>query len=172
MSNVYFISDLHIGHKNILGFSGDLRLGDTTEQHDAMLIHSIATVCSSKRDILYILGDVCFEIEKMEMLDKIPARKILVRGNHDCLQLDVYAKYFEDVLGMVRYKGYWLTHSPIHPDELRGRKNIHGHVHQNTVKLKDDEVDSRYINVCVENCQSRPVNFQLIKAGEFKGVCE
>lgn len=172
MSNVYFISDLHIGHKNILNFSHQYRDGDTVDEHDHILIDRIAGVASSKRDILYILGDVCMEVEKMELLTRIPARKILVRGNHDTFQDGVYRKYFEKILGLAVYKRHWLSHAPVHPHELRKRKNIHGHVHNNSVMKSryTQEFDTDYINVCVENNRGYPVNFKDIEAGDYKGV--
>ena len=43
-----------------------------------------------------------------------------------------------------------MSHAPIHPNELRGRFNLHGHVHQNSITLPDGSLDDRYINCCVE----------------------
>lgn len=174
MSNVYFISDLHLGHRNILKFEPNLRFGDTVDEHDHTLIERIRSVCNNKRDILYILGDVAFDIDKLKLLDNIPASKILVRGNHDTFQDGVYHKYFDKILGLVNYKGYWLSHAPVHPHELRGRFNIHGHVHRNSVRMRDSvgfsELDPMYVNVCVENCEGYPVNHADIRDGHFKGV--
>ena len=173
MSRVYVISDLHLGHKNILEFSGKYRdWADSVLEHDHILIEKIRSVCCSKRDILYILGDVCFDLEKLEMLDEIPAKKILVRGNHDKFPMEVYSKYFESVQGIMNYKKHWLTHAPIHPQELRGRKNVHGHVHFNSIMKSQytQEYDENYINVCVENTGGYPVNFEDIQDGSFKGL--
>ena len=172
MSNVYFISDLHLGHKNILKFEPNLRFGDSVNEHDHILITRIASVANSKRDTLFIGGDVCMDVEKMKLLDEIPAKKILIRGNHDLMDEGVYRKYFDKILGIISYKGYWITHAPIHPVELRGRKNIHGHVHRNSVRMTDTshELDRRYINMCVENCEGYPINFNDIRDGSFKGV--
>ena len=172
MSNVYMISDLHLGHKKILDFESTLRFGDSSLEHDHILITRIAHVCNSKKDILWILGDVCMDMERVDMLAEIPARKILVRGNHDQFDLGVYTKYFEKIYGIVSYRGYWISHAPIHPAELRGRKNIHGHVHRNSIMKSQytQEKDDNYINVCVENCAGYPVNFQDIKNNIFKGA--
>lgn len=175
MSRVWVISDLHLGHKNILTFEPKLRFGDNMEEHDAILIERIRSCCNNKRDLLYILGDVCFDIERMEMLNEIPARKKLIRGNHDRFQAGVYLKYFEDILGVINYKGWWLSHTPIHPQELRGKKNIHGHVHSQSVTQRvvanvGIEYDPRYVNACVENCNGYPINMQELREGRWRGV--
>ena len=65
---------------------------------------------------------------------------------------------FKEVEGMLRYKHAWLTHSPIHTDELRGKINIHGHTHFHCID------DTRYENVCMENIDYTPVEwFKLIE---------
>ena len=155
MSETYFISDLHLGHKNILKFSNS-RAGSTVDEHDEQLIASISsTVC--KRDNLYILGDVCFDIKKMDMLRRINCRKVLLLGNHDEFNIGVYLKYFDKVAGLLSYKGFWLSHAPVHPAELRGKINIHGHVHS------ADIPDERYFNVCVESLDGVPVSLSSIR---------
>lgn len=143
MSRVYFISDLHIGHKNILKFSPE-RMGDSVEEHDFLLIECINQVVG-KKDVLWLLGDVCFDITKMPLFERLHCRTRLILGNHDKFDASVYLKYFDKISGPVSYKGFWLSHHPIHPEELRGKPNIHGHVHSKTLN------DPRYFNVCVEN---------------------
>lgn len=164
MSNTYVISDLHLGHKNILKFAGKYRSWATTvDEHDWSLISRIRSVCRSKRDLLYILGDVAMQVDKLELLNEIPARKVLVRGNHDTYQDGVYRKYFDSIQGIVKKRynkqSFWFSHCPIHPDELRGCISVHGHVHANSVRAKPSGTpDRNYINVCVENCDGYPIN--------------
>ncbi len=60
---------------------------------------------------------------------------------------------FEEVHSMLKYKGMWLTHCPMHPDELRGKINIHAHVHEQTVMQGWGpwrKPDPRYVNTCVD----------------------
>ena len=55
---------------------------------------------------------------------------------------------------MVKYKGFILSHCPIHESEIRRfTKNIHGHVHENSLE------DERYINVSCEVVNFSPVPF-------------
>ncbi len=163
---VFLISDLHFGHKNIMGFAGKYRHGEDflENMHKTVELWNLAV---SKRDKVYVLGDVCFDEFFLGALHEMNGAKVLIRGNHDDrIKTETWLKYFDSVEGMVRYKGYWLTHAPIHPAELRGKKNIHGHVHQNSILNAYHECDPRYINVCIENTGGAPINMERIKAGE------
>ena len=165
MSNVYMISDLHFGHKNIMKFAGDYRLGETPEENMHLTIE-MWNRRINKKDLVYVLGDCCFSREGFDAIDELRWRKILVRGNHDeWYSTKAWLEKFESVEGIVLYKGHWLTHAPIHPSELRGRPNIHGHVHHNTVRNGYNEIDKRYVNVSVENTDGAPIPFLDIKAG-------
>ena len=60
--------------------------------------------------------------------------------------------------------GILLTHVPVHPGslEMKVKTNIHGHLHRNMVK-DGDQLDERYINVCVENINFTPIHFDELK---------
>jgi calcineurin-like phosphoesterase family protein len=145
VSKKWIISDLHLGHENILKYSGSLRGGTTSEEHDAWLIDQINSTVK-KGDLLYILGDVAFDEESLSLVKKIKTKQlILIRGNHDILTVNKYMDYFQQIHGLLSYRGtFWLSHAPIHPLELRGKINLHGHVHQKSIP------DENYINCCVE----------------------
>lgn len=169
MANVYFISDLHLAHKRILEFARQYRQGTTVEEHDNILIENLCKTLN-KRSVLYILGDVCFGGEEtLFRLKEVPGRKILVRGNHDTLPIKSYLEVFEEVYGIVKYKGFWLSHAPVHPEELRGCRNIHGHVHHKSLRQAPAGglYDSRYINVSVEALGGIPINLQDIRNGNY-----
>ena len=140
--SVYFISDPHLGHKNIAGFRSFVSsCKDNTGQ---FLEHWRKTI--NKRDIVYMLGDVAFDKESLDLVGSLYGRKILIKGNHDDLvTTKQQAEVFEEIHGMVRYKKMWLTHCPIHPAEMRRcHINLHGHVHDATIP------DDRYVNCCVD----------------------
>ena len=140
MSKVYFTSDWHLGHVNIPKFRPWVK---TEEENTQLLCDNYASLVT-KRDTVYFLGDICFTENRLTDLKKLPGRKFLIRGNHDYLTTKQYLEVFEEVYGILSYKGFWLSHCPVHPNELRNRKNIHGHVHTQTVE------DQRYFNVCVD----------------------
>jgi calcineurin-like phosphoesterase family protein len=139
VSNVWFCSDLHFGHKGIEKFRGQ------TEFENRQRIKNDWQSVVTKRDIVYVLGDAAFTMETVSDFQELPGQKFLVRGNHDTLNTSVYLKYFDEVYGLLKYKEFWLSHAPIHPNELRGRINLHGHVHNSTVD------DKNYFNCCPEN---------------------
>lgn len=163
MSQVFFISDLHLGHKSILKFSPD-RVGTCSciYEHDEILVDRWNSKVN-KRDTVWVLGDICFDIEKMPLFDRMLGTKNLIIGNHDKFQLGVYQKYFNKIHGFLKYKGFWISHAPIHPDELRGKRNIHGHVHSNIITDLNGKPDDRYISVCVEACHGYPIPFNQIR---------
>lgn len=142
MSNVWFCSDLHLGHKNIGKFRAPLV--NSTEENNNRIINDWERHVT-KNDHVYILGDWCFDYELIPKLCHLKGHKFLVRGNHDTFGLEVYSSYFDDIFGLRKYKEFWLSHAPIHPDELRGKVNVHGHVHYASIN------DNRYFNCCPEN---------------------
>lgn len=143
-AKVYFISDLHLGHKKILQFSSEWREGSTVDEHDEWIINQWNSVVK-KHDVVWLLGDVAFTRQGLEKCLRLNGVKKLVMGNHDQFTTTAYElNGFRVMGGIVKYKGFWLSHAPVHPAELRGCKNIHGHVHSESID------DDRYINVCVE----------------------
>ena len=152
--SAYFISDLHLGHKNVLKFSPS-RQGACIEEHDEILIDKWNTIVS-KRDTCYVLGDVAWTRIALQKASRLKGNKHLITGNHDLFRLEEYAVYFKVRPGILKYKGMWLSHAPIHPLELRGKLNVHGHVHTETVP------DSRYLNVCVEALNGYPISLEEI----------
>ena len=159
---VYMISDTHFGHSNMTKY----RPFDSKEEHDNFILENILKVVG-KRDSLYILGDVCVHFDGWWCVGEI-ARRIeflhVVLGNHDLErknhpEMSQYLMRCKGVYGMRRYKNAWLTHAPIHPAELRGKINVHGHVHSATIE------DERYVNVSCENTGYVPINFVDIQNG-------
>jgi calcineurin-like phosphoesterase family protein len=158
MSIVRFIADLHLGHQNMATRRGF----ETVEAHDEHVIAQWNSVVS-KRDVTYVLGDVTMEkAGSYPLLDRLNGLKHVVLGNHDRRQ-DVrkLLEHVESVAGMVNYKGVILTHCPIHPMELEYRfpLNMHGHIHDNYVRLMGsglEDPDPRYICVSCERVDYVP----------------
>ena len=158
MSRVYYTSDWHIGHKNIANYRNEFA---SIEEHDKTIIDNYNETIRP-RDIVYFLGDICFDKASLDVIRALPGRKRLVMGNHE----NQYGEFrtselwdvFEKIYGLHTRKKVWMSHAPIHPEELRDKPNVHGHVHKNTIQ------DYRYANVCLENCNYYPVDFEGIKA--------
>jgi len=156
LSNVWFISDLHWLHKNVCKFRTQF---STEEEHRLTLKENILSVIK-KRDTLWILGDSVFSEEGLQDLRDIKCTKKLIIGNH-CGQhmKDLWKLYkcFDSVHGLVKKYGCWLTHAPIHPDELRGKWCVHGHTHSHIID------DARYINICPEHHNFMPRDLKWLR---------
>lgn len=183
--SVFFISDLHFGHKRILDFAGDVFPDNlkTVDDHAEYVVRQWNSVITNKRFLVYILGDLMMDSRYASYVRRLNGRKRLIFGNHDDLwwgegrgeialkSMSITGKSWHNTMleymGIemaipyqpMRYKDYWLSHCPIHPDEIRRKvANIHGHVHTQTVD------DPRYFKVCVENCPNHaPISLDEIK---------
>ena len=157
MSNVYFIGDLHFGHSGIERFR--TQFPSETVHRQFLMDTWQDTICN--RDVVYVMGDAAFTKSGLSDIGKLSGRKILVRGNHDTLPCEDYLSVFEEVYGCLMYKRFWLTHVPIHPSELYGRTNVHGHSHrggpmdvhraQSTVRSAAIGTPATYFNTCAEH---------------------
>jgi calcineurin-like phosphoesterase family protein len=166
MSEVFFCSDHHFGHNNIIKFtdkSGNkIRPFDSIEQMHETIIPNHNSVVG-KNDIVYFLGDVTFNKKYLPLLNEMNGEKYLVKGNHDCFNATTYLEYFKDIYGVIKKYDFVLTHVPIHPSQLdRWKLNIHGHLHKDIVLL-DNVPDKRYYNVSMEAINCTPVSLDTIK---------
>lgn len=146
MSKLWLWSDLHLGHNNITkyreGFS-------SSEDHHNTIYDRLATTVG-KRDTLYLLGDIAFTKEWLNKIKDIKCiRKVLVVGNHDLergIKMRNLVEVYDEVYSLVSHRNVWLSHYPIHQDEIRNRKGVfYGHTHGHLIN------DPRYVNLCVEH---------------------
>lgn len=81
---LYFTSDLHLGHKNILNFRN--RPFKNVDEMNEQIIERFNQKVTNKDDV-YILGDVCYKSNQYEMkalVNKLNGKtKTLILGNHD-----------------------------------------------------------------------------------------
>jgi calcineurin-like phosphoesterase family protein len=123
----------------------------------------------SKGDKVYVMGDVAFTPKDLKILGYLNGTKILIKGNHDTLQLSQYAKYFKDVRAYHKLDNEILSHIPIHPLSLWRAKrnaswlNIHAHLHAEEVMLAEGVTDLRYFSCCVERIDYTPISIDEIR---------
>lgn len=159
MSCVYVTSDWHIGHK---GITEKFRTQyPTDDAHDYDILKR-ARDRLTKKDTLVVVGDVTWTKDGLQKIKdaEFPCRMIMVAGNHDTLPTEAYLQVFEQVHGALRYKKYWITHIPVHPQELYKCMNIHGHCHRGGPY--EVEGDTRYFNAILEFNDYMPVNMQKV----------
>lgn len=157
--SVYFCSDPHLGHKNILKYRPQFA---TIEDHDNAIFHQWQSL--TKHDTLFILGDFLFDCANfqsyLERIAKLPCKIKLIMGNHDStlLYTQTIAANLTILPPLVNYKNFWLSHCPIHPQEMRDRKgNVHGHLHGSKIE------DPLYFNVNFDNNNFNLVSLDAIK---------
>ena len=155
---VYFTSDFHLGHKVIIKYRPEF---SSKIEHDEYLLSLLEKL--GKRDVVYMIGDFLFKSDEfdgyLQRISKFKVKIKLILGNHDNLEL--YKKCPENIqlqLPMFSYKNMWISHCPIHPNELRNRiGNIHGHLHKEKLE------DKRYFNVNID-----VNNYNLVTLDEIK----
>lgn len=149
MGLVYVISDLHLGHEAIATSRGF----QDSFYHDENIIDNWNSVVR-KRDTVWILGDISMEKNNYsDYLPRLNGIKKVVLGNHDMPQhVPELLKHVAKVCGMFKYRGYIMSHAPIHTEEVKFfRGNIHGHTHEKSID------DDRYINASCDVVNYTPV---------------
>lgn len=159
MSNtVYFISDLHIGHNNILKYQAKGRpFSGISEMHEYLVDKWNTKI--RKRDTVWVLGDVLMNKNDAHILTRLQGIKHLVLGNHDTYGFEFYSQYFNKVAAYHKLsKGgnkILLSHYPVHNNQIRRYDyNIHGHLHANNILHKF------YKNVSVETNDFQPQSLE------------
>lgn len=152
MSTVYFIADLHFGHRNIIKYRKQF---NSVKHHDDTIVSNWNRIVTP-RDKVFVLGDACFDEASLEQAKRLNGAKHLVMGNHEFISPLLW-DVFNWVSGPIKYHDFWLSHMPIHPEELRGKRNIHGHMHEAIIE------GSNYFSVCCEQINFTPINIQEIR---------
>ena len=143
MSTPRFIADLHMGHRNIYKYRTAFV---STEHNDLYWMYLLPEVLT-KRDSSFFEGDVLFDEKYLPFIKELPGTKILIPGNHctEYIPMKKLCDVFDDVHALLKYKELWLSHAPIHKDELRGKCNVHGHVHTESI------MDAEYLNISADS---------------------
>ena len=162
MSKVYFTSDWHLNHKNIPKYRKEFK---TVQENNNHFIEEFNKVVK-KNDTVFFLGDIAFDDDAIELLKKLRfcRKKVLYLGNHDYVSTDKLLEVFDEIHGLKGYKNFWISHCPIHPQEMRGKKgNIHGHLHTEILE------DIKYFDVSPDKNNMTLVDFEDIKE-YFNGI--
>lgn len=170
MTNIWFTSDSHFFHENILKFTDNAgaRIRPAYSTVDEMNWDMVErwNAVVKPQDKVWHLGDVAFKTtERAEALDdllgKLHGHKRMLVGNHDNLKSPALLRHFEKIelwKGFSK-EGFTCSHIPLRLDSLRdGTVNVHGHTHQNLMPERG------YVNVCVETRNFTPVHMDEIKA--------
>ncbi|MCD8003450.1 MAG: hypothetical protein LUG88_06020 [Clostridia bacterium] len=134
---VYFISDTHFGHENVIRFCN--RPFASVNEMDEFMIQAWNSRVT-ERDRVYIMGDMFFRCENPEsILHRLKGHKNLIVGNHDGSWMDKVDlnRYFDSVNLMHETndgkRPVTLCHYPMVSWKHDSRSfMIHGHIHNDT----------------------------------------
>lgn len=160
MTDIFFISDTHFFHDNIIQYCG--RPFANSELMNECLMDNWNEVVKPG-DKVYHLGDVTMggDAETHDLLKRLNGKKRLILGNHDNPKMPSIANNFEKILLWNGFwsdgKGFTTSHIPLYLESLRdGKVNVHGHIHN------AERADPHYINVCVEHIGYTPIHMDVI----------
>lgn len=133
---IWFTSDNHYGHKNILKFSRDTRIGETVDEMNEKMIE-IWNSQVALTDTVYCLGDFSFmdPVRTEKVLKRLNGRLHLIRGNHEHWINATTAQYFEWIKDYYELKmgdkKVVMFHFPIAEFNKMhwGAYHLHGHTH-------------------------------------------
>lgn len=164
MKDIWFISDTHMGHSNIIKYCN--RPFKDIDEMDEALIQNWNSVVKPG-DKVYHLGDVYMgDGERfLKNFARLNGKKRLILGNHDEIKkqgrVELH-KLFEKVLLFRCFKehGLMLTHVPVHQSSIvragEGAVNVHGHIHDRP------SPKGPYLCVCVEQIDYTPIHIDEV----------
>ena len=159
-SEVFFTSDLHFRHGNIIKYCK--RPFETVQEQTEKLIENWNKTVPDTA-IVFILGDFAFATKNQwrGFLNRMTGKKYLILGNHDRHE-DIPTEMFEDVVDLAKvsikikdheWKTFILSHRPMLGWEGSndGSIMLYGHVHTCTNPEVDETIDSELVKLMPKN---------------------
>lgn len=149
---IFFTSDLHIGHVNVIRF--DNRPFKTVEEMDEELIARWNKKVGPD-DVVYVLGDLIWKTrngDAVDILKRLNGRIVLIKGNHDVFirkpearKLLSRVKEYEDIYVTLEdgtSRRCILSHYfiPMYDGHFRGAIHLHGHSHNTDESVLEEEI--------------------------------
>lgn len=168
--DIWFFSDHHFSHANILNFKdkqGNLirpSFFDIDEMDEFMI--EMWNERIKPGDLVWHLGDITFDKKKFveSILNRLHGKIRMCVGNHDDIKFLAGLGRIQKLVESRRFDeyGFIASHRPLHIDNLWNHRkghevvNVTGHIHQN------DAPEGLYINVCVEKTNYKPIHIEDI----------
>jgi calcineurin-like phosphoesterase family protein len=155
--DIFVISDLHLGHANIIRYCSRPFPHDAVDEMDQVLIKNW-NYTVKPGDRIYHIGDLCYgpyAKSPAEYLQRLNGAVSLIRGNHD--EGTTTARQKE----MLVHRGipFALVHNPSDISETFSGWVIHGHHHNNHLaSYPFINFEKRRINVSAEVIRYQPVS--------------
>jgi calcineurin-like phosphoesterase family protein len=164
---IWFTSDWHLGHSNILKPDYDNRPFDTIQEHDEVIIHNFNDLVEDN-DTVYYLGDfaLCRKDKMERYISQLRGKLNFIRGNHDKNDtIKLYKKYGnylgEQATIEVNKQKITLNHCKMYVwfHSHHGAWNVHGHSHGGL----DHVMWGKSIDVSINLTRYYPVSFPALK---------
>ena len=160
---IYFTSDLHFNHLNILKYQAHTRPYLTIELMNIDIIRTINSICT-ETDELYILGDVLMgpRNKGLYLVEQLKPRLHLIRGNHDTFNHEQEEQLFESVhdYKVVKENKHSIVcfHYPIEEWDKGhyGIIHLYGHCHGNLQRKMHNRFDIGW------DVHQRPISFEEV----------
>ena len=177
--NIFFTSDLHFGHKNILKYCN--RPGNSVEEMDEGLIQNWNNTVG-KDDIIFNLGDFAFASNQRwrELISRLNGKHYLILGNHDEVRypgdfiLELFEGVYPELTLNIDGRYVYLHHYPYlcyggawrNPDNAVYQ--LFGHVHSGSNSSGKDSDRLIHLfpyqyDVGVDNNDYKPVSWNQVK---------
>ena len=160
MSNIWFTSDTHFGHANIIRFC-DRPFSNVQEMNEKLIANW--NECIRPNDEVYHMGDFSFEKNPQVTASRLMGRKHLIRGNHDkdrhVQLISPYFQWIKDYYSLkISGQKFILFHFPIRNWHhcYKGAIHLFGHSHGGTPDL------GRSTDVGVDCWDYKPVHLDTI----------
>ena len=176
---IWFTSDTHFGHKNILRFCK--RPWDTVEEMDEGLIQNWNRIVG-KDDIVFHLGDFAFAPNSQwkKLIDRLNGHIHLILGNHDVTRwpgdkiMELFDGVYQQMILKIDERTVYLNHYPYlcFGGAWRRPENavfqLFGHVHTgpNCNGIDTDRLVNLFpyqYDVGVDNNNYTPVSWEQVK---------
>jgi calcineurin-like phosphoesterase family protein len=162
-SNIFFTSDWHIGHHNILKYCK--RPFKNVDEMISLFIRNYVERVS-RDDFVFWLGDLTirsttkYQKDIADIIRALPGKKIFVRGNHDKYHDDFYINdcKFLDVRDKIETSKFIILHD--YNNVITDKIVIHGHMHRfDALRLVDGTF---FYDVGIDGNNYYPVTFKEI----------
>ena len=179
--NVFFTSDTHIGHSNVIKFD-NRPFADVEEMNETIVKNWNNKI--PKDGIVFFMGDFSFKSLKQtkEIFDQLNGQIHWINGNHDTWKVISKLDKVKSIQNMLdlkiadkdvvnkRFKGrqqITLCHYPIvvWDKHHHGAWHLHGHCHHNLTKTAFGEIfyKRKVIDVGTNGHEHTPLSYQDVK---------
>jgi calcineurin-like phosphoesterase family protein len=171
MSNLFFTSDHHFGHKNIIKFSN--RPFENVNEMDEVMIQRWNEKVQPD-DEVYHLGDLAFRSKGSikKVLDRLNGKIYLIKGNHEKLALTYKFRfewikdYFELVVDDPEFKRGHQMIVLFHYAIKQWNKKHHGsyHLYGHSHGSLPDDIQAQSFDIGVDCYDFYPLSYTEVKA--------